>query len=814
MTADSEDILREDQSLARITVLWDDGSGFDAARALSHNFTPGAEVQSAVFTLPGGARAVRLELSGPVGTTEILDLQLSTADGALLWLLDPADEDCRRALLEAAATAGPDQIAPILDEGRVVFATASTAATWDVPLSAGPQPSLRDGALVELAWRVLDDPALWHAQARRLGQARGGLIEASAMAGQLARAQLDSAELKRIHQSRSWRILGLVNKVLRFARNPALILTRVRQYGGWKMVARLAAKKLGLRRLITRPPSPPAAAPVAGVTTPPSDWQMARYGDYMARRDPELMAMTAEGCADQPLISICVPVYNPEPEGFRELIDSVIAQTYPNWELCLADDCSPDPAVRPLLEALATQEPRIKLVFRPENGHIAEATNSAIALAKGAYIGFTDQDDRLHPACLAQVVRALNESPEAALIYTDEDKLVAGQRTFPYFKPDWSPTLFQAQDFINHLTLIKADLVAEVGGLRKAYNGCQDFDLLFRCIERIRPEQILHIPEVLYHWRVTEGSIAGDPNAKRYAFDNARGALAEHLERSGQPGQATEAFHFSLHRVITPRPRDISVSICLFSPTPDQLDLAPWRAWAEARPDLSLEVLLVPTGQQAASRNDVAVLPGQADWSEGTRFRAALDALRGDLAIVLDASLGAPTGEALDEWIAQAWRPEIGAAGPRVLDPDGRVVHAGAIVAPDGLRLPYFGHDKSDHGRFQHLQLPHEVAAVAPYALAIKRSLLHETPEMTSATGCALTLQIAARKAGKYNLWTPHVTLTCPAEPLRTLFGRGLPGRDRDRLRGDLVDPTYSPKLRLDRLFDVAVDGGEGGRHG
>ena len=189
-------------------------------------------------------------------------------------------------------------------------------------------------------------------------------------------------------------------------------------------------------------------------------------------------------------------------------------------------------------------------------------------------------------------------------------------------------------------------------------------------------------------------------------------------------------------------------------------------------------------------------------------------ALAGELAIVRSGDLTAPDPEAIDEWIARAGRPEVGAVGPRVLDPDGRLVHAGAVVAPDGLRLAYFGHDKSDHGRFQHLQLPHEVGAVAPYALAIKRDLLAEIPEMTSATGTALALQFAARKQGQPTLWTPHVTLTCPAEPLRCLFGVGLAGRDRDRLRDELNDPTYNPKLRLDRLFDVVVPSAGGSGNG
>ena len=794
--------------MARVTLFWDDGSGFDPSRSLSQAAACDGDLLQLHFDLPAsddGPHGLQLAFDGLAGPIEVIEARLCDDAGAAIWQLDPVDEDCRRALETAAAEAAGGAVAPLIDGGRVIFTSAGPEAWWQLPLTSGPAPSLRPGGRLEIAWRPFTDDGFWHAQARRLGQARRGLVELSVMENQWAAAQQDVAELARIRKSPTWRLAGWLSKIARFSRNPGLVALRVRQYGGPKVVARMVAKRLGLRRLIQRPPRPPAATPVAGIATPPSDWQMARYPDYIARRDLELLAQDAGAGANPPVISMCVPVYDPEPESFREMVDSIIGQTYPHWQLCLADDCSPDLAVRPLLEALAARDERIKVVFRPVNGHIAEATNSAIELADGPYIGFIDQDDRLHPAALAQVARALAKQPDAALVYTDEDKLVAGQRTFPYFKPDWSPTLFQAQDFINHLTVLRADLIAEVGGLCPAYNGCQDYDLLFRCLEKIGPEQIVHIPEILYHWRVTEGSIAGDPSAKRYAFEAARRCLAEHLERSGQPGEVTEAFHFSLHRVIAPRPRDITVSLCLFSAAPDQLDLAPWRAWAEARADLTLEVLLVPTGAAAATRDDATILPGVPDWGEGARYGAAISALRGDIAILLDASLSVPSPEALDEWIAQAWRLDVGAVGPRVLDPDGRVVHAGAVVSPDGLRLAYFGHDQNDHGRFQHLQLPHEVGAVAPYALAVRGALLGDVPEMASATGTALALQIAARRRGQPSLWTPHVTISCPAEPLRSLFGDGLPGRDRDRLRQDLTDPTYNPKLRLDRLFDVAV---------
>lgn len=236
------------------------------------------------------------------------------------------------------------------------------------------------------------------------------------------------------------------------------------------------------------------------------------------------------------------------------MVASVRAQIYPDWELCLADDCSPDPQARVLLDEAAAADPRIKVVFREENGHIAAATNSAIDVATGDFIGFLDQDDMLHPACLALVVRHLNTHPATRIVYTDEDKLENGRRGSPYFKPNWSYTLFQAQNFLNHFTAVDADLVRAVGGLRSEFNGAQDFDFLYRCLERIHPSEIGHVPAVLYHWRANEGSIASSPDAKQYVFDAGRQGLRAHLERQGVPARVEEAFHFSLHRVHYPLP--------------------------------------------------------------------------------------------------------------------------------------------------------------------------------------------------------------------------------------------------------------------
>lgn len=237
----------------------------------------------------------------------------------------------------------------------------------------------------------------------------------------------------------------------------------------------------------------------------------------------------------QPLISIVMPVYNPDVIYLSAAIDSVLEQLYPNWELCIADDVSPNTAVRATLMKYMQQDSRIKVVFREQNGHISECTNSALSLAKGEYYLFMDHDDLLTCDCLYKVVRAVNQHPDADLIYSDEDKInEQGFYSEPHFKPDWAPDNLLSRNYIGHVVVARAGIVQRVGGFRTEYNGSQDYDFLLRVTELT--QAIVHIPEVLYHWRIHSQSVAmADNGAKPYAYNAAVRALEAALERRQTP---------------------------------------------------------------------------------------------------------------------------------------------------------------------------------------------------------------------------------------------------------------------------------------
>ena len=252
------------------------------------------------------------------------------------------------------------------------------------------------------------------------------------------------------------------------------------------------------------------------------DWSIATgYPKWMARFDSvDAVALqrNLRQLRRQPLISILLPVYNPDLRLLEAAIESIRCQIYKRWELCIADDASTDPSIRPFLEEKAREDRRIKLIFRKKNGHISACSNSALELATGEWCALLDQDDLFAEKALAFVAREIEQHPDAGLIYSDEDKLETdGTRSNPFLKTDWNPELFLGQNYINHLGVYRTDLLREIGGFREGFEGSQDYDLALRCVERLSPAQIRHIPRILYHWRAVAGSLAAVVDAKPYA---------------------------------------------------------------------------------------------------------------------------------------------------------------------------------------------------------------------------------------------------------------------------------------------------------
>jgi GT2 family glycosyltransferase len=237
----------------------------------------------------------------------------------------------------------------------------------------------------------------------------------------------------------------------------------------------------------------------------------------------------------EPRFSVLTPTYDTPADVLRAMLESVRRQSFGDWELCLVDDCSPDPAVVPMLESAAAEDPRIRVQRREQNGGIVAASNDALAMARGEFVALLDHDDELHPDALAHVDEALRRDPRADYVYTDEDKIDRGGRhSGPFFKPDWSPERMRTQMYSCHLSVLRRSLVEEVGGFDPAFEGSQDWDLVLKVTERARA--VLHVPRVLYHWRMLETSTAGGgEDAKPWAFEAGKRAVQAHCERIGLP---------------------------------------------------------------------------------------------------------------------------------------------------------------------------------------------------------------------------------------------------------------------------------------
>ncbi len=247
-----------------------------------------------------------------------------------------------------------------------------------------------------------------------------------------------------------------------------------------------------------------------------------------------------------PKISVIVPMYNTKEQYLKELIDSLLQQTYSNWELCLADGSMEE---QEYVQRLVNQDERIKYKFLNANKGISENSNEALKLASGEYIALLDHDDILPVFSLYEIVKTINENPEAEFIYTDEDKLLEEKenRIGPHFKPDYAPDTLMSYNYICHFSIFKKSLLDRIGGFRKEFDGSQDYDLILRAVEQAN--QIIHIPKILYHWRMNIDSVALNSAAKPYAYEAAKKAIRAHLERKGIKAKVEDSSILGIYKV-------------------------------------------------------------------------------------------------------------------------------------------------------------------------------------------------------------------------------------------------------------------------
>lgn len=251
----------------------------------------------------------------------------------------------------------------------------------------------------------------------------------------------------------------------------------------------------------------------------------------------------------KPLVSVVMTVYNIDREWLERAIESVLAQVYGNWELCIVDDASTKPYIKEVLRKYAGLDKRVKVRFLEGNLGMSGSANEALSLAMGEYVAFIDHDDEMSRDSLFEVVKLLNRKDGAGVIFSDEDKLtLTGKRVRPVYKNGWDPDLFLTYNYLCHLVVCRRDLVMAVGGLRQGFEGSQDYDLLLRVTEKT--DRIFHIPKVLYHWRMVPGSGAFVVDAKKEAFEKSKQALRDAMARRGIAAEVVDGTRLGTFKVV------------------------------------------------------------------------------------------------------------------------------------------------------------------------------------------------------------------------------------------------------------------------
>ncbi len=533
--------------------------------------------------------------------------------------------------------------------------------------------------------------------------------------------------------------------------------------------------------------------------------------------------------ARRPKISLVMPVYQTPEPWLRRALESVRAQLYQDWELCIADDASKAPHVRRILEDAQASDPRIKVVFRERNGHISEASNSALELATGEFIALLDHDDELPEHALYLVAEELDAHPDADLVYSDEDKLdEKGRRFDPYFKPEWDPDLFSSQNYFSHLGVYRATLVREVGGFRAGFEGSQDYDLALRCIEK--SARVRHIPHVLYHWRAVAGSTARAEGEKSYAQDAAERALAEHFAKV-DPGIEVLAGPLpTTYRVKRPLPASPPLASLLI-PTRDGFEILQRCIESVfARTDYPrFEIVIVDNQSQDKATLDylraletagrARVLRYDAPFNYSAINNFAVREAGGEVLCLLNNDVETIGEGWLTELVSQALRPEIGAVGCKLLYPDSTLQHAGVISGLGGVAGHAFKRRARDaSGYFHRAQLLQRLSVVTAACLCVRREVYEEVGGLDevnlSVAFNDVDFCLRVREAGYANLYTPFAELfhhesysrgSDEAPAKRARFLREIRYMQERWARTIQRDPAYSPNLSLDtEQFDLA----------
>lgn len=475
----------------------------------------------------------------------------------------------------------------------------------------------------------------------------------------------------------------------------------------------------------------------------------------------------------QPLISILIPVYNIKREYLAKCLDSILNQTYENFEICLVDDCSTLEETKETLKEYQKKDKRIQVTYHKKNKHISETTNDALKMAKGEFISLVDDDDELTDNALYEVVKVLNQNKKIDFIYSDEDKIdLDGMFCDPHFKADFSPDTLLSNNYICHFTTIRKALVEKVGGFEKGLEGAQDYDLFLKVTEQTK--NIYHIPRILYHWRKVEGSTSMTISNKSYAIDKGKMAVENTLKRRKIKGTVLKDEKTLYYKIVYDLGSKPLVSIII--PTKDYadtLDTCLTSLYAKTAYS-NFEVIVVNNRSEEEKtfslfekyqkeHKNFKVMEANYEFNYSKINNEAVKKCKGEYICLLNNDTEIISEDWLSIMVGYAMQDHIGAVGPKLLYPDNTVQHAGVVLGLGGVASHAFiGYQKDDVGTYGRLMVPYNYSAVTAACLVVSKKKYLEVKGLDENLKVAyndIDFNNKLLKKGYYNVCTPQVML-------------------------------------------------------
>ncbi|MEG0409253.1 MAG: glycosyltransferase [Bacilli bacterium] len=474
-----------------------------------------------------------------------------------------------------------------------------------------------------------------------------------------------------------------------------------------------------------------------------------------------------------PLISVLIPVFNIKRDLLSACIDSILQQTYKNFEICLVDDCSTLLETKQVLLEYEKKDKRIKVKFRDTNGHISNATNDALEMANGIFVGLVDNDDLLTTDALYENVKALNHDKTIDMIYSDEDKIdLNGKRRDPHFKPDFSPDSLLSSNYICHFTVLRKSIMEKIGGFRVGYEGAQDYDLFLRFTENTN--NIYHISKVLYHWRMIPGSTSMAIDNKNYAIERGKLALEDAMKRRNI--NANVLIHKSVPYYLIDYKYENEPKVSIIIPTKDYPEIL--KKCLDSIYEKTLyknyEVVVVNNNSSKPETfslldsyknkyNNFSVLDANFEFNYSKLNNLAVQQTNSDYILLLNNDTEVITDNWLNVMVGYAMQPHIGAVGPKLLFLDHTVQHGGVVVGVGGIaNHAFLGEDGTSYGMYGRLSTPYNYSAVTAACLMVSRKKYLEVNGLEEDLMVAyndIDFNLKLLEAGYYNVFVPQVEL-------------------------------------------------------